>query len=294
MKIGRAELLGHFKQGSAEWHEARRGYIGGSDVASILGVGYLPAFVVWQEKAGLLEPEPVDEAKQRKFDYGHHMEPFVADIFRRKHPELSVHDEPGTWISTKYPWTGCNPDRLISLFDRDVSDSHAVLQIKTALWDYEEDPPEGYEEQLRHEMDVFGFAKGFLGVYFNGSGNYREWEFEADPFRQDAIRARLRTFADSLTAGEPPEIDGSELTYRAVRRLNPSLKRGEEKLIPEEIALEYLGALQNFKLSESELFRWKGHMLAHMGTAQFAIFGGKRIASRIAKGDNPPYLQESK
>lgn len=293
-KIGHAVLLGRFKDGSPEWHEARSTFIGGSDVPNILGLGWKSPYTLWHEKAGILEPEPVDEARQRKFDYGHHMEPFVADQFRQKHPELQVHDDPGTWLSIENPWMGCNPDRLVSLFDRPIEDSHALLQIKTANWetDYDDGPPAGYIAQLRHELDVFGFARGWLGVYFNVSGNYREWEIIADRFLADAQRQRIRAFADSITEGIPPEIDGSQGTFETIRRLNPSLDRGAEVVIPQDVAENYLGTAVRLKSAEAEALRWKGHLMAHMGTAQWAVYEGKRIASRVAKGTNPPYLKE--
>lgn len=295
MKIGRAQLLGRFKDGSPEWHEARSSFIGGSDIPIILGLSqFKSAFQLWHEKAGLLEREPVTEDHQRKYDYGHHMEPFIADQFRKKHAELQVHDDPGTWVSLDHPWMGCNPDRLIGLFDRPVEDSHAVLQMKTANWesDYDDGPPPGYIAQLRHEMDVFGFSTGFLGVYFNVSGSYREWTLQSDPFLSDAQRQRGRIFADSITEGTPPEIDGSEQTYRTIRRLNPSLERGKEVVIPDDVAEQYLASIQTLNAATADNLKWKGHLLAHMGTAQWAIFNGKRIASRVAKADNPPYLKE--
>lgn len=295
MKINQAELVGTFKQDSPEWHEARASVIGGSDIASVLGLSdWKSGYTLWHEKAGLIDQAPRTEDEQRKLDYGHHMEPFIANLFAKAHPELMVH-ETGTWRNLDRPWQGCNPDRLLTLGDRPVEDAHALLQIKTANWaaDYEEGVPPGYLAQVRWEMDTFGFATGYLAVYFNVGGGYREWEIKADPFDQEAVRDRARVFANSLTDGEPPEIDGLDSTYQTLRRLNPSIDRGKEVEIALDVAVGYLYSAKTVKEVSKEETKWKGHLLAHMGTAQYALYNGKKIASRVAVKDGVPYLKEA-
>jgi putative phage-type endonuclease len=294
---GMAEYVGTFPQDSPEWHAARLELIGSSDIAAILGLSsYKSAFTLWHEKAGLVEPTKPDEKMQRKYDYGHHMEPFVAGIFQKKHPELFV-QKTGTWRNSVNPWQGCNPDRLVSLSDSPAHklSPHSLLELKTfpslADWDY--GPPLGYVAQLQWQMDTFGFRSGMLAGYANLSGDYVEYEIELDPFEADAVRAKAWEFAQSITEGVPPEIDGSEGTYQTLRRLNPSLVRGTDVEIPEEIAEQYLEATKYAKWAESDLNKWKGHLLAHMGTAQYALYDGKKIASRVGVKDSVPYLKEA-
>lgn len=294
---GVAEYVGTFRQDSPEWHAARLELIGSSDIAIILGLSsFKSAYTLWHEKAGLIQPTPPDEKMQRKYDYGHHMEPFVAGIFQKNHPELFV-QETGTWRSKANPWQGCNPDRLLSLADSpaDTMTPHSALELKTfpsmADWDY--GPPLGYVAQLQWQLDTFGFRRGVLAGYANLSGDYVEHEIELNPFEADAVRAKALEFATSITEGVPPEIDGSEGTYQTLRRLNPSLERGKEAEIAGEIAERYLDAAKDAKAADSEFTKWKGHLLAHMGTAHYAMFDGKKIASRVSIKDNPPYLKEA-
>lgn len=294
---GDAEYVGTFRQDSPEWHAARLELIGSSDIAAILGLSsYKSAYTLWHEKAGLITPTQPDEKLQRKYDYGHHMEPFVAGIFQNKHPELFV-QETGTWRSKANPWQGCNPDRLLSLYDTPAEEMtpHSLLELKTfptlADWDY--GPPLGYVAQLQWQLDVFGFQSGVLAGYANLSGDYVEHEIELNPFEADAVRAKAYEFAQSITEGLPPEIDGSEGTYQTLRRLNPSLERGTETEVAEEIAEQYQEAARTYKAADSELNRWKGHLLAHMGKTQYAVYDGKKIASRVAVRDGVPYLKEA-
>lgn len=296
MKLGTAELVGVFEDGSPEWHAARREHIGASDVPIILGLsGYKSAYTLWHEKAGLVEPAPVSPEQQRKRDYGHYMEPYVAGLFEQAHPEFGGLVGTGTWRHRERPWQGCNPDRLLYP-DPSATCFSSVVQLKTAnfLTDWEDELPAAYVAQVRWELDTFGFRSGWLAAYFNVSGHYRDYLIEVDDFEADAVRARVRAFADSITDGTPPDIDGSSDTYMTIRRLNPSLTRGKEIEVPDDIAIQYQVARQRLRESEADTNKWAGHLLAHMGTAQYATWKGKRIASRIAKGDNPPYLQEVK
>lgn len=314
--LGAAEYVGAFKQDSEEWHQARAAGIGSSDIASILGLSsFKSAFTLWHEKVGLIQPATPDERWQRKLAYGHHMEPFVAGLFQKKHPELFV-QETGSWRNRERPWQLANPDRLVFL-DHSPADepvAHSVVELKTfpTLSDWEDGPTPGYLAQLKWQLDVFGYRTGWIAGYANMSGDYVDHEVELDPFEADAVRAKAHLFWLSVEEAQllleevndaesvrdvlqelAPDIDGSEGTYQTLRRLNPSLNRGEEAVIPEEIADEYLEACANYKWHEADLNKWKGHLLAHMGTAQYAVFGGKKIASRVAVRDGVPYLKEA-
>jgi hypothetical protein len=293
-KIGEAVLAGRFVQDSDEWHAFRAEVIGSSDVASVLGVGFKSAYTLWHEKRGLILPRPVDAKMQRKFDYGHHMEPFIVRLFNQEHPELVARIEDGSWYNSARAWQGCNPDALIWAGGGEAGGGVIGLaELKTfpSLADWLDGPPPGYVAQLLWQVDTFGLPGGWLAGYANLSGDYVDYYYEADPFTAGAVRQKVRDFFNS---DEPPEIDGSLGTYETIRRLNPSLERGVEADIPADIAERYLAAAADYKAADSELNKWKGHLLAHMGTAQYAVYEGKKIASRVAgRGEDPvPYLKE--
>lgn len=288
-----AELVGNFRQDSPEWHEARSEMVGASDVPIILGLSsFKSAFTLWHEKRGLLEPLPVSEKQRRKLAYGHHMEPFIAAEFASNHPELHV-QETGTWRNIKRPWQGCNPDRLLALQSpADELTFTAALELKTfpTLEQWAEGVPASYRTQLLWQLDTFGFKRGYVAAYANLSGDYVEYEIEADAYEIECIRDQVWEWS---TSEVPPEIDGSFDTYESLRRLNPSLIRGREVEVPFDVAIGYMEGRQSLKDAERELNKWKGHLLAHMGTAQYANQNGVRIASRVAVKDGVPYLKET-
>lgn len=284
-----AELVGTYEHDTPEWHAARLAVVGSSDVASILGVGYKSAYTLWHEKRGLVEPEPVSPRMQRKYAYGHHMEPFVAGLFMADHPDLILRAT-GSWRHKERPWQGCNPDRLVYPDGSALATSLVELKTFPTLADWEGGPPVGYRAQLLWQVDTFGFEGGWLAGYANLGGDYVDYYYEADPFEAEAVRALVLEFFNSDT---PPPIDGSVGTYATIRKLNPSITPKQETEVPAEIAEAYLAARDNYKAADSDLTKWKGHLLAHMGTAQFATYEGQKIASRVAVRDGVPYLKES-
>ena len=56
----------HLEQGSPEWLESRKHYIGASEASIILGISpYRTAYQLWQEKLGLIEPQKTTPAMTR-------------------------------------------------------------------------------------------------------------------------------------------------------------------------------------------------------------------------------------
>lgn len=286
-KAGEGVLAGMWEHDTPEWHAFRAGVIGSSDVATVLGLGFKSAYTLWHEKRGLVEPEQPDPKLKRKWAYGHHMEPFVSALFEAEHPELAAAIT-GSWTHSARTWQGCNPDRLVL----DGGEVVGVLELKTfpSLSDWQDGPPPGYVAQLLWQVDTLGLPGGWLAGYANLSGDYLEYYFPANKFGAEATRDAVKDFFDSEV---PPEIDGTESTYQTIRKMNPSITRGQEAVIPADIAEAYLEAREAVKAAEAENNRWKGHMLAHMGTAQWAIYGDRKIASRYAaRAGAVPSLKE--
>lgn len=59
-------MMGKIEQGSQEWHEFRKGGIGSSDIAALMGVcPYKKALQVYNEKSGFCEEKPSTPAMQK-------------------------------------------------------------------------------------------------------------------------------------------------------------------------------------------------------------------------------------
>lgn len=304
--IGDAELMGIYEPDSPEWHEARRAGIGSSDIPILLGLSeeWGSRYKLWYEKAGLLEPE-FKESEVMKM--GKRLEPVIADIFDEQNLDYRV-EVTGSWRNLERQYQLANPDRLLEQIDsiKEFELGASILwkfakplEIKnvgaSVAWHWDDGPPDKVLAQLRWQMDTFGCGSGMVAALIGGN-RYEQYEISVDPFWIEDARTAAREFMESIELGLPPEIDGSPHTYLTIRRLNPSLTRGAEvdmTMTPNTIGVAeaWLEAVNTAAVAERELTKWSGHMLAHMGTAQYAIYDGKRIASRVAKQDNPPYLK---
>jgi putative phage-type endonuclease len=104
-----AELVGHFEHGLPEWHQARMGGIGGSEIAAVLGLSKWEShFSLWHRKQTLIPDRPDNPDTE----WGTRLEPVILQAFADRHPELVVDTRPGTWRNTDRPWQIANPDAL--------------------------------------------------------------------------------------------------------------------------------------------------------------------------------------
>lgn len=325
VRLGTALLVGRFEDGSPEWHEARTRVIGGSEVGSILQVNSFESrYVLWYRKAGYLQRE---EADNPIFEWGHRLEPVVAEKFADMHPEYDVQVS-GSWIHEDRPWHGANPDRMLAVryevVDEDgelldiETDVEAVLEIKTSMSGYgwERDMcPVKYIAQLRWYLECFGLDYGYL-VVLASLGDYREFLVPRDPSKAvvsmqtgaeewyavggqdmlDEVKAFYDSLPGQLTAeGTPPPIDGGTDTYEMIRERHPDILNTDVE-VTRELAAQLKEALEAEKAAVAEAQRMKSVMLDTLGKARRAIIptdDPKKpiiVARRQSKQGGRPYL----
>jgi putative phage-type endonuclease len=321
VQLGTAVLVGRYEDGSPEWHEARSRVIGGSEVGSILNINSFESrYVLWYRKAGFLTKE---ESANPLFEWGHRLEPVVAEKFADNHPEYSVQVS-GSWVHRDRPWHGANPDRLLSpvYVDDDgevyVGEPEAVLEIKTSMSGYgwENDMcPVKYVAQLRWYMEAFSLDYGYL-VVLASLGDYREFLVPRDPSKPvvsmqtgneewysvggeemlEAAAAFYNSLPGRLTPeGTPPPIDGGNDTYEMIRERHPDILNTDVE-VTHELAAQLREALAAEKAAIAEAQRMKSVMLDTLGKARRAIIptdDPKKpiiVARRQSKQGGKPYL----
>lgn len=282
--LGDAVLVGHYEDGSPEWHEARFKGIGGSEIASILGINnFRSRYILWMEKAGII---PRNEDPNPLFEWGHRLEPVIIEKFAEAHPEYAV--LPGaSWRNKDRPYQLANPDGR--LLNRETGECE-ILEIKTSMtgvgWGPgPNDIPAKYVAQVRWYLDTFGWHSAWICVLI-GLGDYREYRIYADPAKTTEMHEAAAAFTYSLQQNIAPPIDGGEDTYTYLRERNLSIDPKAKVTLDAEIVELVATSKANLAHAESEMLRAKGHLLAHMGTAKTALDAdGKVIAARQAKGE---------
>lgn len=111
-----------------EWLEARRGYIGGSEISAVIGRNpYKSNLELWQEKTGLITPEDIGDKPYVR--YGHDAEPLLRDMFELDFPEYIVdYWDNNIWINPRFPFAHASLDGWLT---EKATGRKGILEIKT-------------------------------------------------------------------------------------------------------------------------------------------------------------------
>lgn len=181
-----------------DWLEARRGGIGGSDVAAILGLSkWKSPLAVYQEKRGEIGSQPDNEAMR----WGRYLEPVVRQAYA---------DATGREVRVP-PDMLRHPQHEFMLANLDgFTDDQRVVEIKTARsadgWGEpgSDQVPQAYCLQIQHYMLVTAFPVADVAVLIGGS-DFRIYEVPADRELQDMLVQAEAEFWDRVQRGNPPE-----------------------------------------------------------------------------------------
>ena len=112
------------------WLKNRTKYLGGSDVACILGLNpYKSNLELYREKIGLVAPP--DLSGNAAVEYGTKAEEHIRALFALDHQELEVsYVENNSWHNSKYPFAAASLDAWSA---EKESGRRGIVEIKTAI-----------------------------------------------------------------------------------------------------------------------------------------------------------------
>lgn len=286
MNVGTAVHLTDAEVGSDEWHEARRTRINGSEIAAVLGLSpYESPFSLWHRKAGTIGGVETNDVMY----WGTTLEPVIRAEWNKRHPDLAV-VETGQWQHRERLWQGGSPD---GIGDGRLWEGKTAHLNLADHWGEEgtDEIPIQYRCQTLWYLDVFGFQFCDISVLIGGS-DYREYVVEHNEAELTVMRGKAVEFLGSLAAEVQPGIDGHEATYDTVKELHPGIQPIDVEL-PPHIGGPYLDALAGSKDAEENKRRWTAEVAYFMGPAQYAWYGGQKVASRMAKSaeGSTPYVK---
>lgn len=196
----------------AEWLEARRAGIGGSDVPAILGISPyrgVTQLSVWASKVGHDEGRDESTYSQRR---GSHMESFIADELADSvdglRAELLCGSELAIARSPEYEVLAYSPDAIL----RDPEDVRVLGEWKSQLrgakrWEHE--VPLDVQAQVQHGMYVMDLPAAYVAVDL---GHEMRWDrVERDPgYELRVVPALLGWWERHVVGGEPPAPTGDD------------------------------------------------------------------------------------
>jgi putative phage-type endonuclease len=199
-----------------EWLEWRRGGIGASEVAGIMGLSpWASPWSIWANKTGLTKDSDGSEA----MEFGNMAEPMLKAYFEKR-TGLIVHGEQ-TWCEhAEHAWMRCTVDGFVT---KDLADKNlGTFEAKTTSQpEWSDGVPVHYQCQAQWQMAVTGTTRCYFGVLHLAFGRptFRIYEFERDDRDIDQLIATCSTFwHDHVLTGTPPATDGSVATTDALNR----------------------------------------------------------------------------
>jgi putative phage-type endonuclease len=286
-KFNKAELVGVFDSGSADWLEARYSGIGGSDIGTILGLNpYESAYALWAKKTKQIPESDLSDNIRVKF--GQKFEQPILEMWAENNPDWVVYHT-GTYRDSERPYMMANPDALAH---NPTTDEWMVIEVKTSAMPWDEVPMH-YHAQVLHYLSVMGLTKAkLIGVV---GWNWWESDIVADDFEIGVQREYAAKFWESIQLMRKPEWDGSEATFKAVKAMNPLIDDTEIEIT---WGAELVLMQEKADAAYRDLNRLKSITLDAMGKARhaYSIIDGKevRVASRQMRAGAPTLIVRRK
>lgn len=192
-----------------EWLELRRGGIGGSDAAAVVGLSpWATPYTVYMDKLGLLPEQEENEAMRQ----GRDLEEYVAQRFTEKTGK-KVQRCNYMIRSLAYPFA-------LADIDRRIVGENAILECKTtSTLDLRQfrgvEFPERYYAQCVHYLAVTGAEKCYLAVLVLGKDFY-VFELYRDEAEIAALMGAEAAFWQMVENQTPPDMTGQKADSEAV------------------------------------------------------------------------------
>ena len=144
----------------------RVGYLGGSDIAAILGLSrFKTPLQVWGEKTGNLVPEDISHKLQVRL--GNKLEATVCDLFTEETGK-KVARVNETLTHPMHPFLRGNIDRRV-VGEKSVLEAKTTSSWNAKQWEGEEIPQE-YLLQTYFYMELGGFERGYVACLVGNQG----------------------------------------------------------------------------------------------------------------------------
>jgi len=191
----------------------RSKFLGGSDAAAVMGLSpWATPVELWGQKTGRTPKEVPDASRQRMFDRGHKLEPFIRDMVIDKlrdqgHAvELIVSNE--RYIDPEHDFLACEIDFEIMLNGEHINcDAKSVSGFARKKWGEEdtEDVPIEYAAQFMFGLMVTGRKRCLVAALRSFDDVDIYWTVRDDETIA-AMRPKLVSFwLDHVVADVPPD-----------------------------------------------------------------------------------------
>lgn len=191
-----------------EWRAARSTFVGGSEVAALMGLSpWADAWKVWGQKTGLVPPLEDNQ----KLRLGRRMEKVIADEYELLTGRKVRRVENTIYRHPLFAALGASPDCLCIDEERGVEFKN-VGQYAMEGWGPEgsDEIPTHYLIQVQTYLEVLNLPVWDVAAMMAGQ-EVRLYTVERNTTLGGEIRRTVETFwNDHIVTGTPPPVDASE------------------------------------------------------------------------------------
>ena len=248
-----------------EWLSWRRGGVGGSDAAVIVGLNPCRSRLeLYADKLGLM-PEREDSEAMR---IGRDLEAYVAQRWAEATGKK--------YRRTNFMYCHDRYDFIRANIDREVIGENAGLECKTTSVfnksDFENgETPLTYYCQCQHYMAVMGYERMYLAVLVLGKAFYHFVIERSEEEINALLENEVEFWKQHVENGIPPEPDGSESAAAAIRAMQGESSRPEalKLMMQYEADLAHLNALNGqIKALQQEAEAIRQALMLALGEAE--------------------------
>lgn len=263
----------------------RAKFVGGSDVAAILGVSpWKSPYELWLQKTGRAPKEDVTPEQQKRFDRGHRLEPVVLDMLvdrlRDEGHEVEILARNARYIDPEHAFMGCEIDFELMFDGEHVNgDCKTVHPFAAKKWGEEgtDEVPIEYAAQFMQGLGITGRNRCIVATLIGMDDLLIYW-VERDEETITGIRKRVVEFWNECVIAdvEPDPIDFDDCK-EIYKKSNGGTIEADSKTRDAVYRLAEVKA--KIKLLESEEEDLQFHITAFMQPNAILTAGGHEIAS---------------
>ena len=254
----------------------RATYLGGSDVAPILGVSpWTTPFMLFQKKIGAYIEE-ISPAKQRILDRGHRWEPIVlemvVDELRDRGHDVEVVAVGQRYIDSEFSFLAAEIDAELIVDGEQVNgEMKTAGYFASGAWgDYDsDDVPIYYAAQVMHGLMIQPRRRAVIAALTGFDDRPMIRWIERDEETIAAIRAREIEFWQRIQSGDAPDPVTAEDVKWLYKRDNGKTMDADEELA--DLCLELKHYKTTHKAIEADIDLLATRIKARMGDAALLL-----------------------
>jgi len=268
----------------------RTAFIGGSDVAAILGVSpWKSPFQLYQEKIGAF-CEEITREKQRLFDRGHRWEPVVVEmlvdeLLDRGH-DVQIIDRNARYQDPEFPFLACELD-LELLIDGEEHNAEikTVSPFAAKAWGEQDtdEIPLYYAAQVMHGLMVRPRERAIVAALI-GVDDLRLHQIDRDEETIAAIRAKEVEFWRRVQERDAPEPTTADDVKWLYARDGGIVMEADEELV--RLCEEIRQGKDIAKQCDARIETLSTRLKCAMGHASTLVYQGQRLATWKSNKDS--------